>query len=98
MQTTITLRVTDIMTEVVQKVRRSKTASTNMADKINQTNSSKPTTISEHFLCNNHLTCNLFRLNSFNLIVTVYEKQEKHTSLKEVKPLNFVVLIGKMKL
>ena len=47
LQTTITLRVTDIMTEVVQKVRRSKTASTNMADKINQTNSSKPTTISE---------------------------------------------------
>ena len=54
MQTTITLRVTDIMTEVVQKVRRSKTASTNMADKINKTNSSKPTTISEHFLCNSH--------------------------------------------
>ena len=98
MQTTITLRVTDIMTEVVQKVRRSKTASTNMADKINQTNSSKPTTISEHFLCNNHLTCNLFLLNSFNLTVTVYEKQEKHTSLKGVKPLNLMVFIRQIKL
>ena len=44
------------------------------------------------------LTCNLFFLNSFNLIVTVYEKQEKHTSLKEAKPLNLMVVTRKMKL
>ena len=33
----------------------------------------------------------LFLLNSFNLIVTVYEKPEKHTSFKEVKRLNHTV-------
>ena len=44
------------------------------------------------------LTCNLFLLNSLNLIVTVYVKQEKHISLKGVKPLNRMVLIRKMKL
>ena len=44
------------------------------------------------------LTCNLFLLNSFNLIVTVYEKQEKHTSLKGVKPLNLMVFIRQIKL
>ena len=44
------------------------------------------------------LTCNVFLLNSLNLIVTVYVKQEKHISLKEDKPLNLMVLIRKMKL
>ena len=38
-----------------------------------QTNSSKPTTVSEHFLCNNHNATDMqliFLLNSLNLIVT----------------------------
>ena len=34
--------------------------------------------------------------NLFTLIVTVYVKQEKHISLKEVKPLNLMVLTRKM--
>ena len=37
------------------------------------------------------LTYNLFLLYSLNLIVTVNVKQEKHISLKEVKPLNRMV-------
>ena len=41
------------------------------------------------------LTFNLFLLNLFNLIVTVYEMQEKRISLKQVKPLNRMVLIKK---
>ena len=50
-----------------------------MADKINQTNSSKPTTISEHFLCNNHNATDmqLLLLNSLNLIVTVYAREAR---------------------
>ena len=39
-----------------------------------------------------------FLLDSLNLIVTVYVKQEKHISLKEIKPLNHMVLTRKMKL
>ena len=37
-------------------------------------------------------------LNSLNLTVTVYVKQEKHISLKEIKPLSLMVLTRKMKL
>ena len=44
------------------------------------------------------LTCNLFLLNSLNLIVTLYVKEEKHISLKKFKPLNLMVLIRKMML
>ena len=44
------------------------------------------------------MTCNLFLLSSLNSIVAVYRdvKQEKHISLKEVKPLSIMIL--KMKL
>jgi len=44
------------------------------------------------------LTSNLFHFNSINLIVTVHVKKERYISLKEVKPLNLMVLIRKMKL
>ena len=40
----------------------------------------------------------LLLLNSLNLIVTVYEKEERHISLKEVRPLNFMVFTRKTKL
>ena len=54
-----------------------------------QTNRSKPTTVSEHFLCNNHDNATDMQLiRPFNLIVTVYGKQEKHTSVKEVRRLS----------
>ena len=50
---------------------------------------SKHTTVSDHFLSNNHkrfqlLTCYLFLSNSLNLIVTVYAKLERYTPSLEV--------------
>ena len=63
------------------------------ADK--QSNSSKPTAVSENFLCNYHDATNMQRLllNSLNLIVKVHVKQEKKIPLTEVKPANLMVLI-----
>ena len=49
--------------------------------------------VSEHFLCNNH-NATYMQLIPLQLVQSnrVYEKQGKHTSLKEVKPLNLRVL------
>ena len=52
------------------------------------TNKFLDATVSEHHLSNDH---------SLNLIKTVYEKLEKHTSSKEVKLVNLLVSIRKMK-
>ena len=58
------------------------------------------TTVSEQFLCSNHNATDmqLIPLELVNLIVTVYKKQEKHSSMKEFQPLNLLVVIRKMKL
>ena len=50
--------------------------------------------VSEHFLCNNHNATTYMQLIPLKLVQSnrVYEKQGKHTSLKEVKPLNLRVL------
>ena len=56
----------------------------------NPSNISKPTTVSEHFLTNDHAAndITLIPLEVINLIETVYEKLERHTSSREVKLLN----------
>ena len=60
-----------------------------------QANSSKPTAVSDNFLCNYHNATDMQRLPLIwlNLIVKVHVKQEKKISLKEVKPANLMVLI-----
>ena len=54
-----------------------------------QTNSSKPTAVSEHSLSNDH-NANDMHLIPLELMksVTVHEKLERHTSSIEVKPWN----------
>ena len=57
----------------------------------NPSNISKPTTLSEHFLTNDHSANDIIfiPLELTNLIETVYEKLERHTSSREpVKRLN----------
>ena len=59
-----------------------------------QTNISKPTAVSEHFLSNDHTATDmqLIPLEIVKRIVTVYEKLEKHILLREVRPLNLLGL------
>ena len=51
----------------------------NIVDPESKLTSLKPTAVSEHFLSIDHTTTDMqLFLNSLKLIVTVYEKQEKH--------------------
>ena len=82
------------MYKIIQTKRRLKTASTNKLTPLSPPQYPKIFGVTIITL----LTCNLFLLNSLNLIVAVYVKQEKHTSSKGVKSLNLVILIRKLKL
>ena len=77
-----------------------KTVSTNTADQLTILLISLNPTLSQNIfllMITALKTLHLFHYNSLNLIETVYEKLEKHTSLKEAKLLKHQVLTRKMK-